>query len=92
MSDTNGGIRPALYSVPLERPMVSADTADAMRAELAAYEAREARLLGEISNLHQALGYIRASCETALVYCMLPNSLQARVLEEAIAKTWEPLR
>ncbi len=83
-----------LYSVSQtqipDRPMVHPQTVDAFMAELEAASARELRLLLEISNLHQALGYVRACCETALAHCMHPGSNQAIALHEAIAKTKDP--
>ncbi len=80
-----------LHAVPGERPMVHPQTVDAFMAELEAASARELRLLLEISNLHQALGYVRACCETALAHCMHPGSNQATALHEAIAKTKDPV-
>lgn len=89
---TGGDLRADLRIVlrpeaPKERPMVRPETADALRAELASCDAREARLLIEISKLHERLGYIRACCQTALAFCMHERSLQAESLRDAIAKT-----
>lgn len=59
--------------------------------ELAAAEARECRLLIEISKLHETIGFMRAACERALKDCMHDGSIQAVALKNAIEKARETL-
>lgn len=61
-------------------------TLDTIRAQLVAAEAREVRLLIEISKLHETIGYMRSACESALGHCMKRNSIQAVTLLDAIEK------
>lgn len=59
-------------------------TVTAINEEMRRYEAREVRLLLEISNLHKAMGAIRVRCVDALKDCMRDNSIQAVAIRRAI--------
>lgn len=70
---------------------IHTQTLQIIRSQLASADARECRLVIEISKLHEAIGFMRAACEDAVKHCCHPGSIQARALEAAIEKAKETL-
>jgi hypothetical protein len=62
-------------------------TVSAIRAQLKMAEARECRLLVEIAQLHETVGYMRSACQMALGQCMHQGSIQAVTLKDAIERS-----
>lgn len=75
------GLRPVAAAKPIK---LHPETVDAINAEMAAYEAREVKLLLEIANLHGTIAGMRVNCEHALAQCMHKGSIQATQLRRAI--------
>jgi hypothetical protein len=84
-SDSDSNVR-ALFAVPSKPVVLHPETVSAINNEMAAYAAREARLLIEIADLHKKLSSAKAYCEVALTHCMLPTSIQATAIRSAIEK------